>query len=69
MELNFTMSLRALNNALATLPPRKSGTSSPGDGSKQDAAEQIVQSVWARSEPLPLTTKNAKVALATTLLK
>ncbi|KAG0143740.1 hypothetical protein CROQUDRAFT_724390 [Cronartium quercuum f. sp. fusiforme G11] len=68
-ELNITMALRALNNGLAIYPSRTLGASSPGnDGNKEELAQQIIQTVWTRTEPLPLTIKLAKVALATTLL-
>lgn len=68
IELNITMALRALNNGLSSCSTRSSSSISDKELSKEDLAQQIIQSVWKRSEPLPLATKNAKVALATTLL-
>jgi hypothetical protein len=66
-ELNFTLAVRALHNGLASCPIT---TRQPTLINKPDLAKQICDLLSSESSPkLDLTTKNAKVAFATLLLK
>ncbi|KNZ60581.1 hypothetical protein VP01_1533g2 [Puccinia sorghi] len=66
-ELNYTLAVRALNNGLTSCPMT---ASQPTLVSKPDLVKQIYAVLSPESSPkLNMTTKNAKVAFATLLLK